>query len=116
MIRHFEECGFDYGCCIKRGAPRVSQHFFVDDSILFVKATAKECDAVKQILEIFKKASGLEVNFNKSSSFFSTNVLTQLHINLCNVFNVVEDDGNVSYLDMALLVGKNKKKAFDFIK
>ncbi|BFG30725.1 hypothetical protein CerSpe_169990 [Prunus speciosa] len=53
--------------------PPLSHILFVDDSILFCKATEGEVDMVNNILDLYEKGLGQQVNFDKSSLFFSTN-------------------------------------------
>ena len=41
-----------------RSGPSFSHIFFADDLVLFVKATPKNCKVVKEVLDMFCKASG----------------------------------------------------------
>ena len=41
-----------------RGCPMVTHLFFVNDSLLFCKATDQECHKLIKILELYKAASG----------------------------------------------------------
>jgi len=51
---------------------------FVDDILLFGMATLQECKAIINILDIFKAASGTEINNDKSNVyFFNCNVHIQ---------------------------------------
>ena len=47
--------------------------FFANDSLLFCKATDRECRKLVEILELYEVASGQKVNTNKSSVFFNHN-------------------------------------------
>ncbi|KAL8526160.1 hypothetical protein ACS0TY_015401 [Phlomoides rotata] len=47
-----------HGVRICRGAPRISQLFFADDTLLFGRATATELDCVKHTLDTYAQASG----------------------------------------------------------
>lgn len=54
----------------------------MDDTILMGVASVREARAIKSMLETFKKASGLEVNKDKSHIFFlNTNLTTKGNIN-----------------------------------
>ena len=44
----------------------ISQLFFADDCILFVKASSKQVWLVKEVLNLFYKVSSFEVNVSKS--------------------------------------------------
>ena len=46
------------GISICRGGPRLSYLFFVDDSLIFYKATLEECTALQRVLKVYEKASG----------------------------------------------------------
>ncbi|KAK0603121.1 hypothetical protein LWI29_001602 [Acer saccharum] len=58
MIRHFEKDGRILGvrCC--RGSPLVSHLFFADDCILFSKASTESGKCIREILNMYGKASG----------------------------------------------------------
>ena len=47
----------------KRGCPPVSHLFFVDDYLIFIKASLKECCVLKRALNLYCNASGQLVNF-----------------------------------------------------
>ena len=48
--------------------------FFVDDSLVFCKASTVESDAIMQILKKYEKASGQRINVEMSSGFFNKNM------------------------------------------
>eukprot|EP00253_Pinus_taeda_P021248 PITA_21248 len=48
----------------------VTHQQFVDDIMIYCKATLKEVKRIKKILEIFMESSGMEVNNDKSRTFF----------------------------------------------
>ena len=53
------------GVSICRGAPRVTNLLFADDSLLFCQATQREGEVVAEILQIYERAVG--VNSLKSN-------------------------------------------------
>ena len=61
------------GISICRGCPMVLHLFFANDSLLFCKATDRECRKLVEILELYEAALGQKVNTNKSSVFFNHN-------------------------------------------
>ena len=50
--------------------PHLSHLCFVDDIILFAKATKNQVKAIQEILELFCRSSGQRINSNKSCIFF----------------------------------------------
>ena len=57
------------GVKICRGGPRLSHFFFADDSLIFCKATLKECDELQRLLVVYEKASNQQLNHAKTSLF-----------------------------------------------
>jgi exonuclease III len=61
--------------------PPISHSQFVDDTLLMGSPTAREANSLKEILQLFSDASGLECNKDKSQIFFfNTPLPIQLHI------------------------------------
>ena len=46
------------GVAVCRGGPKLSHLFFVDDSLIFCKASLVECAAFQRILKLYEDASG----------------------------------------------------------
>ena len=63
------------GLAVCRGGPKPSHLFFVDDSLIFCKASIKECNSLQRILNVYEKTSGQQLNRAKTSLFFSSNIL-----------------------------------------
>ena len=61
------------GVFICRGAPRVTNLLFTDDSLLFCQAIQNEREAIVEILQTYANASGQSINLERSSVYFSTN-------------------------------------------
>ena len=58
MIKKKEREGLIRGVATARQAPRISLLFFVDDSIIFCRATVAECEQVAKVLEMYEEESG----------------------------------------------------------
>jgi hypothetical protein len=52
-------------------APGVSHLLFADDTLLFFKATVQEAEQVKEIVEVYGRATGQLINHGKCSTMFS---------------------------------------------
>ncbi|KAI5352439.1 hypothetical protein L3X38_005330 [Prunus dulcis] len=78
-----------------RDSPTLSHLFFADDSIMFLKATERNCNVVASILNSYCHASGQVVNFEKSSVYFSPNTPQQFREIVWHIMhvNITENPG-----------------------
>uniref|UniRef100_A0A2N9G6M3 Reverse transcriptase domain-containing protein n=1 Tax=Fagus sylvatica TaxID=28930 RepID=A0A2N9G6M3_FAGSY len=74
------------GLSISRGGPKLTHLFFADDSVLFCRATLMECNIILEILRKYERASGQQINQEKTTLFFSasTTAMTQEDIQECS--------------------------------
>eukprot|EP00253_Pinus_taeda_P017898 PITA_17898 len=64
-----------------RSCPATTHQQFVDDTMLHGTPTVKEATAYRDILHLFSIASGMEINFSKSTIFFfNTHQAVQSHL------------------------------------
>ncbi|XP_020258415.1 uncharacterized protein LOC109834810 [Asparagus officinalis] len=96
--------------------PSVAHLFSADDSILFMGASVEEGNVVKNNLDIYSKASGQKVNFNKSEVYFGKLVSSLDYQQLAGCFDVAVNNHFQKYLGTPCFVGKNKKDIFKSIK
>ena len=61
---------------ICRHGPRVSHLFFIDDSVLFCRATKDECQRVLDILAVYERGTGQKINREKTN-ILSSNTIHQ---------------------------------------
>lgn len=109
------ECqGQLHGIAICRGALTVSHLFFADDSFVFAKATDNNCGVLKHIFEVYERASGQQINFQKSCVAFSTPINTQSR--LASVLGVSRVDYHATFLGLPMLLGRNKTVCFRYLK
>ena len=73
LLAKAENDGKIHGASICRGAPKVSNLLFADDSLLFCRATQNEVEVISEVLQTYANASGQCINLEKSSVFFSSN-------------------------------------------
>ena len=51
--------------------------FFIDDSLIFCKATLEECESLQRVLHVYEEAFGQHLNRAKTSLFFKSNTVRQ---------------------------------------
>ena len=71
-----EKCEAKVWCPIKasRSGPSLSHLFFADDLVLFAKANADNCNAIREALDTFCRCSGQTMSDSKSRVYFSPNI------------------------------------------
>lgn len=67
---------------------KISNLVFVDDCLLFGKATAKGARNVLVNFERFCNVSGQQINFSKSSLYFSNNMTIHLRNEIVNIMHI----------------------------
>ena len=90
MLAKAELEGRIKGVSICRGAPRVSNLLFANDSLLFCQAILNEGQAIMEILQTYAKASGQCINFEKSSVYFSSNTTGSQRQQILQILGVKE--------------------------
>lgn len=116
LIKDYERRRFIQGIRVARGAPTLSHMFFADDSYIYCQASKEEADHVINMLRIFEKASGQQINIDKSSVFFSRNTETSTKQDLCDKLRFQEADASSKYLGLPNTLGRNKSAILGYIK
>ena len=99
------------GISITKGCPKVTHLLFVDDSILFCKASLEECHMLRSILMEYEEASGQKVNTDKSSIFFSPNTAQATKDEIFNILGPMQNLSHTKYLGLPLLLAGQKSKS-----
>ena len=73
LLNKAESEGWIKGISICRGAPKVTNLMFADDSLLLFQASRDEGETIAEILQTYERASGKSINLEKSSVYFSSN-------------------------------------------
>lgn len=89
-LRKGEDRSFK-GVKICRGSPLVSHLFFADDTLLFVEASSHGITNIKRALEIYGKASGQHINYDKFCCFFNSNTPVQVREDLSQLLGIRRD-------------------------
>lgn len=115
LIQKYQVRGRIHGCKIANGAPVVTHLFFADDSYLFFRATVNEAQCIKDCLRIYERASGQQVNFQKSSIQFSRNTSSDVAAQISQNLQVPVRNDDL-YLGLPKMVARNKWEVFKYIK
>lgn len=92
--------------------PWVSHLMYVDDIVLFLKVSHDSCEANKETLDDFFKASGLSLNHMKSSVIFSPNTLRVLKEDCSNLMGCNVSNKLIRYL--GVFVDDHKEHRHNF--
>jgi hypothetical protein len=90
--------------------------FFANDSLLFCRATSRDWERLAQILECYEKASGQQLNKEKTSIFFSHNTSQEARDCILRLSGVPSTQRYDQYMGLPALVGKSQMKEFKSIK
>ena len=112
LIKQVAANGDITGFALCRRGPKLTYLFFVDDNLLFCKATPRECGKVMDLLSIYEGASGQKVNREKIAIFFSKAVNEVSRQLIKGILGVREIQHYEKYLGLPSLVGKGKKASF----
>ena len=112
LIRYLVEHGAIKGIAACVRGPSISHLFFRDDNLIFCQATGEECSNLIDILEKYELTSGQQLNKEKTSLFFSCNMLQIVQDEIKNRFGAKIIKQHEKYLGLLSLVGKNKCNTF----
>ncbi|XP_075668946.1 uncharacterized protein LOC142638766 [Castanea sativa] len=92
----------------KRGL-RLTHLFFAEDSLIFCRASLNECLRIQALLVCYEKASGQQLNRNKTGLFFSKSTPPLLLDQIKEALGVQEIKQYENYLGLPSLVGRKNK-------
>ncbi|GMI88855.1 hypothetical protein HRI_002554800 [Hibiscus trionum] len=110
LLRMGAHRGIIQGMKICRGAPTLTHLFFADDSVIFGEAATNGAHKLLDILSTYSQCSGHVINYDKSSVFFSTNVIKENRREVCRLLQVTAQQSLDKYLGLPSMVGRNKKE------
>ena len=116
LIKATVNSGNMEGIAICSGSPKFSHLFFANDSLIFCKASLKECASLQRVLEIYENASGQQLNRAKISLYFSRNTPKEIQEEIKRRFEAQVIKQHEKYLGLPSFVGKNKRGTFNDIK
>ncbi|XP_010513204.1 PREDICTED: uncharacterized protein LOC104789164 [Camelina sativa] len=103
------------GISIARDYPSISHLLFADDSLFFCKAEESECKVVMDIIGNYGKASGQEVNLEKSSIMFGKKVPSDVRSRIKTVIGISREGGMGSYLGIPENLQGSKTEVFRYV-
>ncbi|GAA0139922.1 hypothetical protein LIER_01375 [Lithospermum erythrorhizon] len=112
MIREAELMKSLSGIKISRESPSISHILFVDDTIIFGKASRNEGAEIMRILKDYKEASDQNVNIGKCPLSFSPRTGQDTRHEILNIMGMREVKDQGKYLGLPLQVGRTKKEIF----
>ena len=104
------------GVSICRGAPRVTNLKFADDSLLSCQATQVEGKTIAEIIQTYARASRKSINLEKSSAYFSSNTSERQKGQILEILGLKEVDRFETYLGLPTLIGRAKYNTFLYLK
>uniref|UniRef100_A0A2N9GDB5 Reverse transcriptase domain-containing protein n=1 Tax=Fagus sylvatica TaxID=28930 RepID=A0A2N9GDB5_FAGSY len=116
LIQKEKNAGTLKGVSISRGGPKITHLFFADDSLLFCKATTGDVDRIQSILSQYEKASGQQINRQKTTIFFSKSTPLQAQRSIQDMLEVPAIKQYERYLGLPSFVGRAKYSSFAQIK
>lgn len=90
--------------------------FFADNSLLFCKAQLGDVKTIQEILDIYEKASGQQINKGKTTLFFNKSVSLATKNQIKTLLGLPEIRAYEKYLGLPAVIGRNKRKSLNYIK
>ncbi|XP_021743395.1 uncharacterized protein LOC110709481 [Chenopodium quinoa] len=103
------------GLKVSRRSPSISHLFFADDAMLFFKANKESCLCIADILSRFGKASGQQLNLQKSVIKFSPGVASVEKLAIKQVLSMPETENMGIHLGAPIDIRGKKSSSFQFL-
>ncbi|KAL0403885.1 UNVERIFIED_CONTAM: putative mitochondrial protein [Sesamum radiatum] len=116
LLQIAEQEGRLQGMSICRAAPSISHLLFADDTLIFYRASPKSTRAVLDVLDVYHRASGQEINFSKSFVAFSKNTGEHLCSRIVTELTIRRENKMELYLGLPSKVSRSKKALFSTIR
>ena len=104
------------GVVVYRGELIISHLFFVDDSLIFCKASMNDCNSLQHVLKVYEDASGQQLIKAKTSLFVNTNTNREIQEEIKTRFGAQIIRQHENYLGLPSLISRNKQNTFNVVK
>jgi len=94
----------------------ISHLLFADDSLLFFGASMENAQEINDVLRVYCRASGQQVNMDKSSIFFAKGIPQRRKEEIMDLLDVHNMSLSEKYLGMPSDVGASVNGAFKYLK
>lgn len=101
------------GIKVATGAPIISHLLFTDDNLLFARVDLVSASSLQNVIKLYEAASGQQVNFQKSSVCFSSNVPRVVAKNIKPLLNVGVVAIHTKYLGLPSTILRSRREIFD---
>ncbi|XP_021764021.1 uncharacterized protein LOC110728687 [Chenopodium quinoa] len=115
MLSLAEDIKLIKGLKVSRRSPSISHLFFADDAMLFFKANKESCLCIADILSRFGKASGQQLNLQKSVIKFSPDIAPVEKLAIKQVLSIPETENMGIHLGAPIDIRGKKSSSFQFL-
>lgn len=103
------------GIRIGNGVPGVTHLQFADDSLFFCQSNVRNCQALKDVFDVYEYYSGQKINMSKSMITFGSRVHGTTQNRLKNILGIQSHGGGGKYLRLPEQFGRKKRDMFNYI-
>lgn len=104
------------GLRINMHCPSISHLFFADDSLVFCRASEKDCRCIEGILKSYEMALGQTINLDKSSFMTNKNVSDEKKKRFSDILEIKHSTFICQYLGMPSQNNRCKGSLFQSLK
>ena len=116
LLRQAEEDDIIQSIQICNGSPNINHLFFVNDSLIVMKATAEGAARLQTILPLYESQSGQMINKNKSLATLSKGTTTAVKSEVLHILGIPHESRCKRHLGLPVHVGVTLSREFEYIK